>query len=266
MARVEVIIGSSNSHKVREIKDILQGIPSVQCVPFSDLEELPEIDENGRTFAENSALKARLLAQYLFARRGVRASGRHTAVDSSDTRSFEKIAAERSREMAASGGRASSSGRMGMVGGDRPRVRPFDLMVLADDSGIVVDALGGQPGVHSARYSGVHGDDDANNAKLLREMEGVANDRRSARFVCSISLATQHGVLFTVEGKVEGRIAKSCEGRSGFGYDPLFYYPPFDKTFGQVDAAQKNAVSHRAEALKQFRERFVKLLASEGLM
>lgn len=261
---LEIIVGSGNSHKIREIQEILAGVSSVRCVPFGDIDELPEIDENGRTFAENSALKARLLAQYLFARRGVRASGRHTAVDSSDTQSLEKISAERARERGL-GARGTGSGRMSMVTGDKPRIRPFDVLVLADDSGIVVDALGGQPGVHSARYSGRHGDDDANNAKLLREMEGIPAERRSARFVCSMSLATPSGVLFTVEGKVEGKIARACEGRSGFGYDPLFYYPPFDKTFGQVDAAQKNRVSHRAEALKLFRERLVKLLASEGL-
>jgi non-canonical purine NTP pyrophosphatase (RdgB/HAM1 family) len=264
MGSLEIIVGSGNSHKIREIQEILADVGQVRCVPFHELEDLPDIDENGRTFAENAALKARLLAQYLFARRGMRASGRHTAVDSEDTRSLEKLSAERARERHA-GFRGAGSGRMAMVTGDKPRLRPFDVLVMADDSGIVVDSLGGQPGVHSARYSGRHGDDDANNAKLLRELEGIPTERRTARFVCAMSLATPTGVLFTVEGKVEGKIAKACEGRSGFGYDPLFYYPPFDKTFGQIEAAQKNRVSHRAEALKQFRERLLKLLASEGI-
>lgn len=265
MASIPLIIGSGNAHKAREISEILVGVAGVRVMPFSEFDdEFPEIEETGRTFAENSALKAELLAKYLFARRGVRASGRHTAVDSSDTRAFDKIAMERSREFAAAS--RSGSGRFSLVGGDRSRMRSSDFLVMADDSGLVVDALGGAPGVMSARYAGRHGNDDANNAKLLREMEGVANDRRTARFVCAISLATQHGLLFTVEGRVEGRIARVAEGRNGFGYDPVFYYPPFERTFGQVDPEQKNKVSHRADALRQFRERLTRVLTSEGMV
>ncbi len=260
---MHLIIGSSNSHKVREISQILAGLGGIECVPFTDLEPMPEIEETGKTFAENAALKALTLAQYLRARDGAQMSGRHTAVDSGDTHSFERLAAERAREAREGSTNQPTSGRFGRVTGSA-RIRAGELLILADDSGIQVDALKGAPGVMSARYAGVHGDDDGNNAKLLRELEGVAPDKRSARFVCAISLATPSEVLFTVEGRVEGRIARKPEGKLGFGYDPLFFYPPFGKTFGQVSPEQKNSVSHRSEALKQFRLQFERLLKMEG--
>jgi non-canonical purine NTP pyrophosphatase (RdgB/HAM1 family) len=266
MSKLTVIIGSGNAHKVREIRELLATMSQLEVVPFTDFEPVPDVEEDGKTFAANAQLKTRLFAQYLFARRGVNASGRHTSVSVEDTRTLDRISATRAREQQlanAAGASQFSSRQLATAGG--PRVRPTDLFVIADDSGLVVDALGGAPGVHSARYAGAHGDDHANNAKLIRELAGVPAERRTARFVCAISLATQNGVLFTVEGKVEGRIAAHPEGASGFGYDPLFFYPPFNATFGQVAAERKNEVSHRAAALKAFRERMLRLLKDAGL-
>jgi XTP/dITP diphosphohydrolase len=123
--------------------------------------------------------------------------------------------------------------------------------VFADDSGLMVDALGGAPGVWSARYAGPEATDDANNRLLLARMRGVAN--RAARFVCVIALAHRGELLGTFRGEVEGTLAEEPRGASGFGYDPLFYYPPFGCTFGEAPLADKMRVSHRSRALAQLR-------------
>ena len=128
------------------------------------------------------------------------------------------------------------------------------MVTLADDSGIEVDALGGAPGIYSARYCGVEGDDDANNAKLLRELAGVEENRRTARFVCALALcaAAEGGWKeWTTRDSCEGRVALTLKGTNGFGYDPLFFYPPLGKTFGEIDRESKAYVSHRGKALKQ---------------
>lgn len=131
------------------------------------------------------------------------------------------------------------------------------LLTVADDSGIEVDALGGAPGIYSARYSGEEGNDDANNQKLLRELANVFPDRRTGRFVCALALCVPHpdGMKeWTVRESCEGRIAFSLAGSNGFGYDPLFFYPPFGKTFGAIDRAAKATVSHRGKALRKLAE------------
>lgn len=127
------------------------------------------------------------------------------------------------------------------------------LLTLADDSGLEVDALGGAPGIYSARYCGIEGDDAENNRKLLREMAGVAPADRTARFVCALALCAPAGGAmkdWTTRAACEGRITFTLTGSQGFGYDPLFFYPPFNKTFGEVDRATKATVSHRGQALK----------------
>lgn len=122
-------------------------------------------------------------------------------------------------------------------------------MAIADDSGLEVDALNGAPGVHSARYAGVHGDDDANNAKLLAELSGVPAEKRTARFVSAVCVFREDGEHLTVRGTAEGLILESKQGSGTFGYDPLFYYPPFGKTFAELTGSEKNGVSHRGNAL-----------------
>jgi XTP/dITP diphosphohydrolase len=132
------------------------------------------------------------------------------------------------------------------------------LPALADDSGLEVEALGGAPGVHSARYAGPSATDAENNAKLLRKMEGKTN--RAAVFVCVISLAVPSGVALTYEARCEGLIAEAPRGNNGFGYDPLFYYPPLNRTFAQLSAEEKNRGSHRGKALAELKEEFEKVL------
>jgi XTP/dITP diphosphohydrolase len=125
--------------------------------------------------------------------------------------------------------------------------------LFADDSGLEVDALGGAPGIYSARYScknpGQHASDAANNALLLERMTGIID--RTARFVCVIAFADSGKAERTFRGEVEGRILDEPHGPGGFGYDPLFYYQPFGCTFGEVDDAKKFGVSHRGNALRE---------------
>jgi len=121
---------------------------------------------------------------------------------------------------------------------------------LADDSGLEVDALHGEPGVYSARYAGEDADDAANNRKLLAELAAVSPERRSARFRCVLAYVTPQGVLLTAEGSCEGQILCESRGEGGFGYDPLFYVPSLDKTLAELSLAEKNAVSHRGQALR----------------
>ena len=129
---------------------------------------------------------------------------------------------------------------------------------MADDSGLHVNALDGNPGVHSARYAGPDATDEQNNAKLLAEMEGHTD--RSATFICVISIAVPCGVALTYEGRCEGIIATTPRGNQGFGYDPLFYYPPMQKSFAQLSSEEKNRISHRGRAFSEVREEFDKIL------
>jgi XTP/dITP diphosphohydrolase len=121
-------------------------------------------------------------------------------------------------------------------------------LLFADDSGLAVDALGGAPGVYSARYAGPHATDSENNALLLEQLAG--NPDRRARFVCVIALAEAGEVRETFRGEVEGKILTATRGPGGFGYDPLFYYPPFGCSFGEADGPKKFDVSHRGKALR----------------
>lgn len=130
--------------------------------------------------------------------------------------------------------------------------------VLADDSGLMVEALGGIPGVHSARYAGEGASDKENNLKLLEAMRGVKN--RKAIFRCVIIIAVASGPALTYEGICEGEITYEPKGDQGFGYDPIFYYPPLKKTFAQMSLQEKNEVSHRGKAMAQLRDEFDKVL------
>jgi XTP/dITP diphosphohydrolase len=128
-------------------------------------------------------------------------------------------------------------------------------LTLADDSGLEVDALHGAPGIYSARYSGEEGDDQKNNEKLLAAMKEVPEARRTARFVCVLALCAPQSQgpkkKLVVRESCEGRIAFGPKGQQGFGYDPLFFYAPFGKTFGEIDRETKATVSHRGKAIRK---------------
>jgi XTP/dITP diphosphohydrolase len=121
---------------------------------------------------------------------------------------------------------------------------------LADDSGLIVDALGGAPGVYSARYAGEGHNDADNNAKLMRDMAGVPWEQRTCRFASAVALARQGKETICVLGTVEGILLNEARGNNGFGYDPYFYYPPFERSFAELSAEEKNTVSHRKRALE----------------
>lgn len=134
-------------------------------------------------------------------------------------------------------------------------------LVVADDSGLEVDALNGAPGVHSARYAAdephaaeSNTDDEANNARVLRELVGVAPGERTGRFVCVLAAARGGKTLATFRGQAEGLILDAPRGKNGFGYDPLFYFPPIGKTFAELSAGEKAQYSHRGAAFRAFLE------------
>lgn len=127
------------------------------------------------------------------------------------------------------------------------------LLTLAEDSGLEVEALGGAPGVLSARFSRPEATDARNNAKVLRLLEGVPAKSRRAKFVCVMVLVSGGKVVKEIRGEVRGRIGLESRGRNGFGYDPLFYYPKLGRTFAELSDRQKNEISHRGRALKKLK-------------
>lgn len=127
--------------------------------------------------------------------------------------------------------------------------RESGMPCIADDSGLAVDFLGGAPGVYSARYSGVHGNDEANIQKLLKNLEDVPEEKRTARFVCTVCVCFPGGRKFTVCGKCEGKIGFEKHGNGGFGYDPVFMVG--EKSFAELSAQEKDKISHRGNALRK---------------
>ncbi len=134
---------------------------------------------------------------------------------------------------------------------------------LADDSGLMVEALDGAPGIYSARFAGIHGNDQANNEKLLKELEAVPREKRKAKFVCVIALVYPDGKSLLARGEVEGEIALKPYGANGFGYDCLFIPKGYEETFGQLDSTIKNRISHRRRALEKLQELLIREKSNE---
>ena len=194
---MKLIIASNNAHKLVEIKAILGDMfDEILSLREAGIEH--ETIEDGQTFLENAAKKAREIAEI---------SG---------------------------------------------------CCALADDSGLCVDALGGAPGIYSARYSGVHGDDKANNRKLLDDLRDVPDEKRGAHFTCAIVLAYPDGREVSTEGYFYGVIAHGESGTNGFGYDPLFFLPEYGCTSAELAPEEKNRISHRSKALHQLLEKLGK--------
>ena len=188
MQEKELVIATKNEGKVREFQQMLseKGWTVRSLLDFS----VPDVVEDGKTFAENAAKKAETISKAL--------------------------------------------GRL----------------VIADDSGLVVDALDGRPGVLSARYAGVEKDDIANMEKVLAELRDVPPEKRTARFVCTIAVARPNRPTLFYEGVCEGMITRERIGNHGFGYEPIFYVPALGKTMAQLEPHEKNKWSHRAKALE----------------
>lgn len=210
---MNAVLASNNAKKIKELRELLAGLP-IGVLSLAEAGYEADIPETGASFEENSLIKASVAAG------------------------------------------------LGCIG-------------LADDSGLAVDCLNGAPGIYSARYAGEHGNDEKNRAKLLSAMADVEDENRGARFVCVVSvvlpeksalvipepyrisqaLAEKVGLspekAAVLRGECEGRILREERGAGGFGYDSLFWYPPFGKTFAEADGAEKNAVSHRGNAMRK---------------
>ncbi|WP_027724146.1 XTP/dITP diphosphatase [Tuberibacillus calidus] len=136
----------------------------------------------------------------------------------------------------------------------------YQCLAIADDSGLAIDALGGRPGIYSARYAGEEKDDRKNIEKVLKELEDVPMNERSARFVCVLAVSRPGSETVFAEGECRGLITTAPRGEGGFGYDPIFYIPEMNKTFAELTSDEKNAISHRARALKKLEKLLPELL------
>jgi XTP/dITP diphosphohydrolase len=188
-----LVLATSNSHKVREIRALLDRV-GVEIVGLERWPGIAAPEETGTTFADNAALKARYYSH---------ATG---------------------------------------------------LPAIAEDSGLEIDALGGAPGVESARFAGVDTTYPDKFAEIYRQLAAVGQPDSAARFVCAVAVADGDALLFEARGTVEGRISREPRGVNGFGYDPIFFYPPEGRTLAEVSDDRKRAVSHRGAAFGQLRE------------
>lgn len=193
---MKIFLATGNKHKIKEIEKIFK-MDNVEILSINDGIEIPEVEEDGTTFEENSKKKALEIAKFT------------------------------------------------------------NMITIADDSGLCVDALNGAPGVYSARYAGEHGNDLDNNKKLVRELQGIEN--RKARFVCVITLAKPAGETYSFRGEVEGDIIDVPQGTEGFGYDPHFFMKEYGKTLAEIPEI-KNKISHRARALEKLKENLDEIL------
>lgn len=184
----EILLASSNLHKIYEFKEMFRLLPHIELISIPRESGYIPPEETGQTFKENALLKAEHAAQF------------------------------------------------------------FKGWVLADDSGLVVPALQGAPGVRSRRYAGEQATDHENRQKLLLAMEGLDGDQRFAYYECSLAIANENGVQKSVQGICEGVIAKESKGGGGFGYDPLFFKHDYEKTFAELHSDVKNRISHRRKA------------------
>ena len=202
-----IVLATRNQGKIKEFERLLaEHIQGVRVLGLADFPEMPDVEETGSTFIENSLLKA--------------------------------------REVSAFAG----------------------LPALADDSGLSVDYLDGAPGIYSARYSGVHGDDQANIKKLLAELDGIPAEKRSAHFTCSVACVFPpgdrlHGEELIEEAYLQGSIVSFPRGSAGFGYDPIFLPAGFELTLGEFGPGEKDAISHRGKAMRAIAPQISVLLA-----
>ena len=201
----KILVATTNPGKMAELSAMLD--VDVQWLSLADFPEVPEVEEDGATFAENARKKAT--------------------------------------------GYACATG----------------LWTIADDSGLVIDALNGAPGIHSARFSGEKKGpsdrtliDESNIEKVLKLMKDTPGDNRTARFVCNLCAASPEEVLIETAGAFEGTITTEKQGHNGFGYDPIFYIPNLAKTAAEIDASEKNKISHRAKAIMKLKPQLAKLL------
>ncbi len=192
MSSRTIVLASRNRKKTKEVSEILAAV-GVSVIPVTNFPDVPDVEEDGRTFAENAAKKASQVA------------------------------------------------------------RQLNQWVIGEDSGLMVDALNGAPGIYSARYSGAGATDERNNAKLMADLADVPEDKRGAGYICSVALSNPAGeIRIACEGTCRGRILREANGEGGFGYDPYFLIPEYHLTFGELSSVVKHRLSHRARAFAKF--------------
>ncbi len=201
---MKIIFATGNEGKMREIRAILTDVEA-EILSMKEAGIKLTIEENGESFAENAAIKAKAVAQAL-----------------------------------------AAAGKF------------HDCAVLADDSGLEIDCLNGEPGIHSARYLGEETPFDVKSRDLLKRMEHIPDAERSARFVCAIAAVFADGETVTTRGTIEGRIGHALKGDNGFGYDPIFYLPEYGRTAAELTDEEKNSISHRSRALALMKEELLK--------
>lgn len=243
-----LVVATHNPGKIKEIRDLLARPPihleraaassPLRVLSLSDVGITQEVEETANTFRENAILKA------VGYDRLVRLRPTNSDLRSSPPSrpGADPVPIHRIPDTMISG--------QGLLEG----LQHKDLLTLADDSGLEVTALGGAPGVKSARYGGPGLSDEERCDLLLREMAGIPEAQRTARFVCVLALARKGALIQCFEGRVEGRIAFEPRGKNGFGYDPVFLYPPFGRTFGEAAPSEKDEVSHRGQALRKLQK------------
>ncbi|MCI6795336.1 MAG: XTP/dITP diphosphatase [Lachnospiraceae bacterium] len=195
----KIIFATGNQNKMREIREIMGNLP-VEILSMKEAGIGADITEDGTTFEENAAIKAKAVAELL------------------------------------------------------PE-QDKDTIVLADDSGLEIDALNGEPGIYSARYMGEDTSYHIKNAELIHRLEGVPEKKRTARFVCAVAAVLPDRTCLTVRGTIEGRIGYEERGSNGFGYDPIFMLPDRGCTTAELPPEEKNRISHRGQALRLMEEK-----------
>ena len=191
---MKIVFASSNEGKVREIREMLEGM-GIELISLSNYAGVPEIVEDGKSFLENALKKAKIVSEY-----------------TGET-------------------------------------------VLADDSGLQIEVLGGEPGIYSSRYAGEKATDEENNTKLLTKLKNIPREKRTAFFICVLVLYRRDGSYDYFEGKWNGQIIDERRGNNGFGYDPIFLVPELKMTAAELPAEIKNKVSHRGQAFAQLKKK-----------
>lgn len=212
-----IIFATGNKGKIREVREIIADDPSVQVLSMREAGVSAEPEETGSTFEENALIKARAVRALL------------------DAAQAGNIPAANSRKP----GKEILCDNSGA-----------QITVMSDDSGLEIDALGGEPGIYSARYLGHDTDYTYKMNKILERLKDVPDERRSARFVAAVAAIFPDGTEHVVRGTMEGFIGHEIRGRNGFGYDPFFYLPQFGRTSAEISEEEKNAISHRGKALR----------------
>ena len=203
-----IIFATGNQEKMKEIRQIMSGVP-VEVCSMKEAGIHCEVEENGKTFAENARIKADGIAAVL-----------------------RKMYQEAGKE--------------------------YTDIVLADDSGLEIDALNKEPGVYSARYMGEDTPYHEKNMNLVSRLDGVPQEKRTARFVCAIAAVLPDGSIIDTQATIEGYIGCEEKGENGFGYDPIFYVPEYNCTTAELSMEQKNKISHRGKALTAMKEELIK--------